>query len=153
MGTEVSLYFPACAPRPIDRTKIVEPVRKQVVSGRILLVEPNDRMRLLARSALEWKGYKVIETDSAAVALTVWPGQGRTADLLLVDVALPGPISGRELASQLCENKPGLKVLFTCESDRHANGTEILDKQGPLRKPFTPIDLLERVGHCLPQSF
>ena len=148
-GTEVMLYFPACESRPLPPAPVAEPEPEPVVSGKILLVEPNDQMRQMARSVLEWKGYKVIETDSASLALTVWPSHGQGTDLLLVDTALPGHISGRELAHRLREARPELKVIFTCDSEAKTRVGDIDMQNQSLRKPFSSVELLERVSDCL----
>jgi CheY-like chemotaxis protein len=107
-------------------------------------------MRMMARTALEWNGYRVVETDSASVALTVWPSQAGDIDLLLTEISLPGDISGRQLAEQLCRAKPNLKVLYTHDSNKPSVGVEQLKAEELVAKPFTSVDLLECISRCLP---
>jgi PAS domain S-box-containing protein len=145
-GTEFSIYFPSC---PAPATAI-QPAVGPSVSKTILLVEPDSRMRMMARTALEWNGYRVVETDSASVALTVWPSQAGDIDLLLTEISLPGDISGRQLAEQLCRAKPNLKVLYTHDSNKPSVGVEQLKAEELVAKPFTSVDLLECISRCLP---
>lgn len=145
-GTEFSIYFPSC---PAPATAI-EPARGSAVSKTILLVEPDSRVRMMARTALEWNGYRVVETDSASVAMTVWPGQAEAIDLLLTELTLPEAVSGRQLAEQLCRAKPSLKVLYTHDPSKPSDGVEQLKAQELVAKPFSSVDLLECISRSLP---
>lgn len=146
-GTEFSLYFPSC---PAPATAI-EPAAGSSVSKTILLVEPDSRTRMMARTTLEWNGYRVVETDSASVAMTVWPGQAGNIDLLLTEMTLPGTISGRQLAERLRRAKPDLKVLYTHDPGKPSDGVEQLKPQELVAKPFTSVDLLECISRSLPE--
>jgi PAS domain S-box-containing protein len=118
----------------------------------ILLVEPDQRMRVMARMMLEWNHYRVVETDSCSVAETIWPGQAANVDLLLTAVALPGGVSGRELAERLRKSKPSLKVLFTYDSNKFLEANRDLSAAELVAKPFSTAALLARLGECFQQS-
>ena len=66
----------------------------------ILIVEDNEKNRKLVRDVLQVKGYRVIEADSAEVALTLAAEQ--TPDLVLMDIHLPG-MSGIQALARLRE--------------------------------------------------
>jgi CheY-like chemotaxis protein len=108
-------------------------------------------MRMLARTALEWNGYRVVETDSASVAMTVWPGQAANIDLLLTELTLPGATSGRQLAERLSRAKPNLKVLFTYDVSKPSADVDQLKPHELVTKPFTSVDLLECISRSLPE--
>jgi PAS domain S-box-containing protein len=146
-GTEFSIYFPSC-PAPATAT---EPKGGSSVSKTILLVEPDSRIRTMARTALEWNGYRVVETDSASLAITLWPGRAESIDLLLTEIALPEAVSGRQLAEQLSSAKPALKVLYMHDSSNRSDGVEQLKPEELLSKPFTSVDLLECISRRLPE--
>jgi nitrogen-specific signal transduction histidine kinase len=145
-GTEFSTYFPPC-PAPA-----IEPKSASSVSKTILLVEPDSRIRTMARTALEWNGYRVVETDSASLAITLWPSRAESIDLLLTEMALPDAISGQQLAEQLSSAKPALKVLYMHDSNR-SDGVEQLKPEEFVSKPFTSVDLLECISRRLPEVF
>ena len=66
----------------------------------ILVIEDNEKNRKLVRDVLQVKGYRVIEADSAEVALTLAAEQ--TPDLVLMDIHLPG-MSGIQALARLRE--------------------------------------------------
>jgi DNA-binding NtrC family response regulator len=108
-------------------------------------------MRTMARKALEWNGYRVVETDSASLAITLWPSRAESIDLLLTEIALPDSVSGRQLAEQLSSAKPDLKVLYMHDPGNRSDGVEQLKAEELLSKPFTSIDLIECISRCLPE--
>jgi CheY-like chemotaxis protein len=149
-GTCVKLYFPRFAgPGAVER----------VVSGRegapaardevVLVVEDNDDVRAYSVMILHELGYQVLEAADAEEALPLIQSDLRI-DLLLTDVVLPGR-SGRALADQATELRPGLKVLFTTGYSRNAivhqgrldPGVELLPK------PFTFDQLASQVRRVL----
>jgi PAS domain S-box-containing protein len=147
-GTEFSLYFPSCAApaTPVQPTSAASASTAKT----ILLVEPDSRMRTMMRTALEWNGYRVVETDSSSLAMTLWPSQSKNVDLLLTDITLPGTMSGRQLAEQLRRDKPSIQVLYTYDSDNKSpNGLEQMKPEELVAKPFTTIELLESISRCI----
>ena len=109
-GTTVKLYLPraeGAAQAPSERTP-AEPVGG---SETLLLVEDDASVRRYAHQQLVALGYRVIEAHDGAQALEFLRG-GAAVDLLFTDVVMPG-MSGRELAEQATQLRPGLKVLYT----------------------------------------
>jgi PAS domain S-box-containing protein len=153
-GTEFSLYFPTCsAPAtPVQQTNAASASTEKTSAKTILLVEPYPRTRMMMRTALEWNGYRVVETDSSSLAMTLWPSQSKNIDLLLTDVTLPGTMSGLQLAEQLRRDKPSMKVLYTFDSTKKSpDGLEQLKTEELVTKPFTTIELLESISRCIPE--
>jgi PAS domain S-box-containing protein len=109
----------------------------------VLLIEPDDRVRSVARFILNRNGYRVIEAESADTALALWAGQGSQISLLITETRLPETVSGLELAAQLCEKKPALKVVFTSAEEAVSQGA------GMLSKPYTPDKLIGAVQGAL----
>ncbi len=141
IGTEFTVYLPA-APASMAPT-VVSPEVVSPVPARetILLVEPSEKFRMAARFLLNHHGYRIIEADSAATALTLWESQGRNVDLLLTDLALTGEFSGRALAERLLKTKPKLKVVYsTPAASGQINGAT--DSTPSVAKPFVRETLL-----------
>ena len=110
-GTAFHIYFPEATPHDqlIEAPGSSIPAQGQ---GRILLVEDDDLVRsvtiLLAKSI----GYEVVCFGSSPDALEYARGTRLTAiDLLLTDVIMP-EINGQNLARQLVNIKPELRVLY-----------------------------------------
>ena len=127
----------------------VQPTSARSGQKTILLVEPDARMRTMMRTVLEWNRYRVVETDSPSLAMTVWPSQSKNVDLLLTAVTLPGAVSGRQLAEQLRRDKPSMKVLYTYDSSKRPDGFEQLKAQELVAKPFTSVELLESISRSI----
>jgi two-component system cell cycle sensor histidine kinase/response regulator CckA len=115
-------------------------------SETILLVEDEEAVRDLLHEVLTGSGYRVLVAASGAEALKISRAHAGALDLLLTDVVMPG-MGGREVATVLGAERPGLRVLF-------ASGytAEAIARQGVLEagmdlihKPFTPDALLQRV--------
>ena len=117
----------------------------------ILLVEDEPAVRRLAKIVLQRFGYHVIEADSGPAAQRLWPGIESKVDLLLVDLVMPGGMSGHDLALALRSGRPDLRVLYaTGYSDevvrRRFNFTPGRDF---LQKPYSPEGLGAAVRVCL----
>jgi DNA-binding LytR/AlgR family response regulator len=72
--------------------------------------------------------------------------------LLLTAVALPGGVSGRDLADRLRKAKPTLKVLFTYDANKFLDANRDVSAAELVAKPFSSAALLARLGECFPQS-
>jgi DNA-binding response OmpR family regulator len=110
--------------------------------------EPGDCQNMA--DALTREGYEVVKAaDAPAALLTI--EQKPNIELLVSDISLPGT-NGCDLARQLLNIKPHLKVLFVsgyagAEVCRYY-GVEITDLFF-LRKPFTSRELVARVRRVL----
>lgn len=102
--------------------------------------------RQFVQIVLESRGYRVIAATSAHDALQQVARGSEPIDLLITDIVMPG-MSGIELAQQIAELAPGLKVLFASgytENTIVHHG--VLDPGVSfLQKPFGPSQLAERV--------
>jgi two-component system, cell cycle sensor histidine kinase and response regulator CckA len=112
----------------------------------ILLVEDEIRVRRVMSEVLQLRGYTVLEADNAEAALRVVRQSGKSVQLLVSDVVLPGK-NGRDLAKELRRKVPGLKTILVsgygesiallganCTTDIHY-----------LSKPFSAASLIDAV--------
>jgi PAS domain S-box-containing protein len=110
-GTTVHLLFrraasPARPARPAPPSTLAyhgEP--------RVLLVEDEDGVRVLAQRVLERKGYRVTTAQDGDQALTIWREQHGAFEAVVTDVMMPR-LSGHELIARLRAERPTLPVLF-----------------------------------------
>jgi two-component system, cell cycle sensor histidine kinase and response regulator CckA len=149
-GTEFRIFLPYASGSLLPSASEIQ-AATTVNRGTILLVDPDDRSRGVARYVLNRNGYRVIEADSSSIAMVLWEGQARTIDMLLTDLALPGA-SGFDLANQLRQTRPDLKVIYAC-----ANEAELKSQEGALpkelkwvAKPYRSDQLMENVEAFLP---
>ena len=119
-------------------------------SETVLLVEDEPAVLALMGTALERRGYRILKASTALEALEICQSH-HDVRLLVTDLVLPGGISGRELAANLCDEWPDLKVLLVSGYSADLSGMEIRQQPGRhfLQKPFTPDRFVESVRACL----
>jgi len=116
----------------------------------VLLAEDDPAVRALVLLALSRAGYTVLEADGGPAARELASQHEGRIDLLITDVVMPG-ISGRQLALELVERRPGIRTLFVSgytEDTIIHHG--VLDADVAfLAKPFTPSILLGKIRQIL----
>jgi len=119
----------------------------------VLVVEDAASVRMVTRQVLERFGYVVLEAPNGDTALRLAAKHHGPIHLLLTDVIMPG-LSGRQLAEQLAELRPDMKVLYASGyADQAIVHHGILDSGiAYLQKPFTPETLARRVRQVLDSS-
>jgi two-component system, cell cycle sensor histidine kinase and response regulator CckA len=150
-GTVFKVYFPRTdADAAAAAASLHPPVGSLTGQETILLVEDEERVRVLVRTILRRRGYQVIEAQTAGDALLVCEERSATIDLLLTDVVMPR-ISGPELAERLSRHRPNMKILYMSGHTENAivhQGT--LDSAVAfLQKPITPEGLARKVREVL----
>ena len=150
-GTVFHVYLPRLkgAEKAEPREAVAE--RPRGGTETVLVVEDEPALREILARTLKRFGYTVITAESGAAALELWPQLRDAVDLLLTDVIMPKGISGWQLAEQLRDEKPGLKVI--CMSGYPGEMTELGLKPGEdmifLKKPFSHTTLLQAMRDCL----
>jgi PAS domain S-box-containing protein len=114
----------------------------------ILLVEDDPGVRGLAETVLSARGHRVIAAADGRAGLEAFrsaAAAGTAVDLLVTDVVMPG-MGGRELAEELRDRRPGLKLLFMSgyTDDAVLRHGIRHDRVAFLPKPFT-ADAVSRV--------
>jgi two-component system, cell cycle sensor histidine kinase and response regulator CckA len=104
-------------------------------------VDDQDVVRDVIRISLENAGYTVLETASPHAAIEL-ARDATEIDLLVTDVVMP-EMDAFELAERIAFEMPGIRVLYT-------SGYTDAGAEGPfIKKPFTPSQLVEKVGDVL----
>lgn len=149
-GTTFKIYFPTVSQSAEDQKGLSPDGPVPGGTETILLVEDAQAVRQLALTILEGLGYKVIEAADGRAAKQKCQTADSGIALLLTDVVLPG-ISGRELAEQLLESHPALRVLFMSGyTDDAVVGHNVLTAGANfIQKPFSPDQLALRVREVL----
>ncbi|MBS0232019.1 MAG: response regulator [Proteobacteria bacterium] len=146
MGTAVKVYLPRYLGEQKRETAQVQAgSRPGNANEVVLLVEDEERVRLMALDALRSLGYSVIPAENGLDALRIIEA-GKKPDLLLTDVVMP-EMNGRELADRAVNLIPNLKVLFTTGYMRNAvvHGNVLDNGRYILQKPFSLDQLASKV--------
>jgi PAS domain S-box-containing protein len=150
IGTTVKVYLPRHygpdAPRPVQQPS---PAEGGAASEVVLVVEDEDRVRLMVVDALRELGYTVLAASSGPEALRLIEAKNNVS-LLFTDVVMP-EMTGRELADKAVALFPRLKVLFTTGYSRNAIVHNSVLHPGThyLPKPFNLDQLASKVRSVL----
>lgn len=152
LGTTFKIYMPSHAG---GESRGRPPLPPSTAHGTetVLLVEDSEAVRLLARLALERRGYVVLEANHPHDALGLLENFSDPVHIMVTDVVMP-EISGRELAERLAPSWPGMKVLYISGyTDDAVVRHGVLEQGTPfLQKPFTPDGLAQKVREVLDQN-
>lgn len=148
-GTTFNIFLPC-----IDADAAAENDRKKDAAAHtgtetILLVEDEESVRRITKKFLQKQGYTVFDAAGAQHARKF---NQRPIDLLITDVIMPG-ISGPELAKELSQKNPNIKVLYISGYTDETLSQYGLLKENPvlLEKPFSFDELSYRVREALGQ--
>ena len=138
-GTAFALYF------PVFVTEVVEPpaAAQPVPRGRgehILLVDDEEPLTRMGRSALELLGYRVTTATRPGEALALFHANPAQYDLVITDLNMPA-LDGTELARKLVAARPEVRLMLitgysaaiTAEMARDLGFRELLSKPYDLR--------------------
>jgi len=154
-GTSVKIYLPRHFGTVLETGEpaMTKTIPLAAVDAEIVLVvEDEERVRLMSCNALRELGYTVLEAAGGEEALARF-AQLERIDLVFTDVVMAG-MSGRQLADALRAKDPAVKVLYTTGYTRNAvvhNG--VLDEGVAfLPKPFSVEELAVKVRAVLDRS-
>jgi PAS domain S-box-containing protein len=147
-GSTFRIFLPM-----VDAT-VAKPVENRLQVGRgtetILVVEDDEGVRDVVTASLELHGYDVITAFDGRDALRIAQTAREPIDLVLTDIVMPN-ISGSEVARQLRQQFPNIKVLFMSGHNEDAVVRDgLLDSTvNFIQKPYTPLALAQKVRDVL----
>lgn len=150
IGTTVKVYLPRHYGSDVPRQRLqATSTEGGTASEVVLVVEDEDRVRLMVVDALRELGYTVHAASGGAEALAIIRS-GQPVTLLLTDIVMP-EMTGPELAEKAGDLLPRLKVLFTTGYSRNAvvNNGVLGPGSHYLPKPFNLDQLAMKVRGVL----
>jgi len=152
-GTEVCIYLPRYRGEVEEEEAEAHRRRRQPRpegGRRVLVVDDEPTVRMLAGEVLKELGHAAIEATDATSGLKVLQSD-LDIDLLVTDVGLPGGMNGRQLADAARQLRPGLRVLFITGYAENAtlNKEQLEPGMHMLVKPFTMEALADRITEVL----
>jgi PAS domain S-box-containing protein len=110
-GTRFHLYFPAAN----SQAQVAQPAKKaaslQGRGERILYLDDEESLVILAKRMLERMGYRVTGFKNPDEALAAFAAAPQDFDLVLTDLSMPG-MSGMEVSRQILQIRPDIPVLL-----------------------------------------
>lgn len=146
-GTVFTLYLPLSQKTGREVVvKLKETQERLRGSGRILLIDDEDIIRISSASMLEELGYEVITANDGEDGVDIYRSRGAEIDLVITDMLMP-KMNGREVFYQLKKINPDCRVVLASGFTDDQN-VETLNRdglQGFLKKPYR----LESMGNLL----
>ncbi len=152
-GTSVRIFLPVVQKDTLDSHDQSQRDQAQSAipggSEKILVVEDDARVRRVAVLRLADAGYNVVEASNGKEALERLEENPDVA-LLFTDIAMPGGMTGDELAETVRITRPEIKILFTSGYAEPAIAGRGLAQSGAwLKKPYTARELAVRLRELL----
>ncbi len=149
-GTIFRIYMPQVNNR--KQQTLETPTGTPLPTGHetVLVVEDEAVVRNIAVRILGRQGYRVLQASDGAEALDVVANSSRPINLLVTDMVMPG-MSGKQVADQLLEQYPKLRVLYTSgyTSGEIVDHGVLAEGVNFLGKPYSPEDIAVRVREIL----
>lgn len=112
----------------------------------ILLADDEPNLRLLVKTTLSDPRFRILEASDGKSALEL--AKAELPDVIVLDWMMPG-LSGIEVAAALREDPltRGISIIMLTAKGQQADReqTERLGVAAHLVKPFSPLELLEKV--------
>jgi signal transduction histidine kinase/CheY-like chemotaxis protein len=155
-GTTVTMSLPASRPlkagltlRPGEAGH--QPADPPPEGITILLVEDEPGVRSVVRRILTRFGYRVLEAENGADALSIWMIHRARVRLVLSDAFMP-VMGGSEFAQRLRAAGAEVPLLFMSGYPDGERGGGVPQGAELIRKPFTAEQLRDRLEHLLAQA-
>lgn len=154
-GTTFHVFLPASTRSPASEPAKVDD-RIHRGSGRILVMDDEADVRLVASDMLELMGYEVDTSPDGGHALQLYTSAkriGRPYSVVIFDLTIPAGMGGKEAIAKLREIDPGARAIVSSGYSYDpvmANHLEF-GFDGVVPKPYKP-DELARVLNAVIQS-
>ena len=115
---------------------------------RLLVVEDEESVRTLFIRLLERAGYEPIPAENAEDALTLLDHE--TVDLVLLDLHMPGPVSGEDLLFRLRDQGDSVPIVIISgwvDDEITSNKPDCV--HAVLKKPVHAVSFIETVQQAL----
>jgi PAS domain S-box-containing protein len=149
-GSTFTIYLPATRHRPnavapVDKTN--EPTNG---FGRVLVVDDEEAICMLAEFTLTRLGYEVCAAVTATRAIELYREAliaGRRFDLVILDLTLPGGMGGKEVLRELIEIDPTVNAAVSSgyATDATMKRYEDFGFRGVIAKPYEASELGRKV--------
>jgi PAS domain S-box-containing protein len=154
-GTTVAVFIPIVQREvSVNDAPMLAKASTQELTGRVLLVEDDEQVRLVLSRVLRRLGLHVEAVANSAEAKAILETSGARVDLLITDIVMPGAMNGLELARHARNNSPYLPIIIISGyNDEKFDPIGDEDELGIfLTKPVGSQQLREAVILSIPRS-
>ncbi len=116
--------------------------------ARIIIIDDEPLIRNLVRATLDFGEHDLIEAQDGKTALAL--AAAVPPELVILDLNLPGGMSGLEVLKQLrAANTRARIIVLTGSGGAHEKAVREAGATDFLTKPFSPLQLIERIESAL----
>lgn len=138
-GTTINLFLPALH-AGLPEHPAPRPPREE----RVLIVEDDALVMESARELFQAMGYAILQASDGASALRVLQRDGEV-DVLFSDVMMPNGMTGLDLAREVRQRYPGIKIILASGFPQPAMQGEGLNEFAFVGKPYRLSDLARQL--------
>ncbi|GJL61356.1 MAG: hypothetical protein NPIRA04_00100 [Nitrospirales bacterium] len=144
VGTEFTLIFPAAPDAQVP--SFVEAVQTRKGDGRILVMDDDAHVRMVAGELLTHCGYRYELAKDGSEAITRYRQamqQGECFSAVILDLTIPGSMGGQETLRRLQQIDPAVKAIVSSgySQDPVMANYQAHGFQGVVRKPYSLAEL------------
>lgn len=116
--------------------------------ARIMIIDDEPLVRNLVRATLDFGEHELIEAHDGPAAIAL--ATGAPPELVILDLGLPGNMSGLEVLARLKKIHAGARfIVLTGSGTEHERDARAAGANDFLTKPFSPLQLIERIERSL----
>jgi signal transduction histidine kinase/CheY-like chemotaxis protein len=151
-GTTFKLFLPV-AEGAVVRPAAPSPTSTPVAAATVLLVDDEDAVREIARAALEFGGYRVVEARDGVEGVETFRALADEIGLVLLDLTMPR-MSGEEACAEIRRLRPDVPVVLSSGYNEVEATRRLVGRQSTLfiQKPYTVEELLRVVAGAIAQA-
>jgi signal transduction histidine kinase/ActR/RegA family two-component response regulator len=151
-GTTFKIYLPRYD-GPVETPRTATPIPTKRLTGRVLLVEDDRAVRMIAARVLRRDGYEVVEATNGREGFELYRKMGGRVELIVTDLVLP-EMGGRAMIRAMEAEGPVPPVIYMSGYTAEAMSAQSILAEGDhfLEKPFTTESMLAKVRETLQAS-
>jgi len=149
-GTTFKMYLPLSSQAAVEAKSDDEVV---MGSGRILVVDDEEIIRITTKAALEALNYEVITAEDGVEAVEIFRREHETIDLVFLDMIMP-KINGRETFEKIKSIDKNARVIMSSGFSRDEDMDDLKQKglSGFIRKPYRRAEISRVVATAFQQK-
>jgi len=147
-GTTFKILFPEAG---VEEQRVQKSPREDLGGhGLVLVVDDEDVIRRVAKSALEIYGYSVLLAEDGQQAVQIYEQRANEIDVVLLDLVMP-KLGGEETFRNLRSINPKVRVILSSGYSDSQAQEQFRGKRlaGFLKKPYTATQIGEELKRAL----
>jgi PAS domain S-box-containing protein len=148
-GSTFTVFLPALS-KPVAAEPVTLLDQPMHGSGRVLIVDDEEAIRMLVEFTLTEFGYEVSGAETAVCGIEMYRqalASGKRFDLVILDLTLPGGMGGKEAMKHLIEIDPMVNAIVSSgyAMDATMSRYEDFGFRGMIAKPYQAAELGRKV--------